>query len=629
MSEFAASFGRLVGNHLWQSTGFAAVAVLLALALKVNHARARYWLWLAASVKFLVPFSALAAIGGTLGRWLVPATPVSRVPLVMQQIVQPFAPVPDVAVPVAAAAPAPSLIPTALLALWLCGFFAVLLYGWVRWRRVAAAVRSAKPLTEGREIEAWGRLASRLTDIRLVSSTAKLEPGVFGIFRPVLWLPAGIGNRLEDAELEAILAHELCHVRRRDNLLSVIHMAVEALFWFHPLVWWLGARLEEERERACDEEVVRMGGEPQIYAESILKVCEFYLASPVACAAGVTGGELKKRIEGIMTNQFARNLSHGKKMLLASAAILAAAGPVVLGVIGSPVGQALAQRAPARKTAGAAGPSFEVASVRLSDPKAAAQPANVRERGLVGVGGRFDMPRINLTYLVMRAFDVESRQISGPNWMNEQTYDVFATAPAAASSAQIPLMFQSLLVERFKMRYHLEDPVTQVYALVVTPGGSKLKAGQPDDDPLNYGQIATKPAAGGPPVVSARTSQYGVYRLTPANGIVHYEYLNITMKALAQFLGREHGPLELPVVDMTGLSGEYQATLDIPLGQVHCASSGYPTDQSQGEPVPMASDPCGSTIRASLEKQGLRLVRRSIPYRKVVIDSMERTPTEN
>ena len=108
-------------------------------------------------------------------------------------------------------------------------------------------------------------------------------------------------------------------------------MAVEAIFWFHPLVWWLGARLEEEGERACDEEAVQMGGEPQIYAESILKVCEFYLASPVACAAGVTGGELKKRIEGIMSNPFTRKLSYGKKMLLASAATLVISGPIVIG----------------------------------------------------------------------------------------------------------------------------------------------------------------------------------------------------------------------------------------------------------------------------------------------------------
>ena len=278
-------------------------------------------------------------------------------------------------------------------------------------------------------------------------------------------------------------------------------------------------------------------------------------------------------------------------------------------------------------TARAAAPSFEVASVKLHDPKAAAQPSN--ERGLVGVGGRFEMPGVTLTYLAARAFDVEARQIAGPAWMDNQTYDVFATAPATASSGQIPLMFENLLAARFKMKHHLENPVTPVYALVVAAGGSKLKPGQPDDDPHNYGQIASKAAPGGPPTASARTSQYGVYRLSMARDAVHYEYLNITMKGLAQFLGREHGPLELPVVDATGLSGEYQVPLDIPPGQAHCGSGGFPTDQGEGAPMATASDPCGGTIRASLQKQGLRLVRRSVPYRKVVIDSIERTPSEN
>src|ERR1039458_4843958 len=318
--ELAASFGRLAANHLWQSTGFAAVAVLLALALRANTARARYWLWLTASVKFLIPFSVLAAIGGSLGRWLVPTVPVSRFPSVMEEIVKPFTPLQDALLPAASVPlPAtPALLPPVLLALWLCGFAAVLLYWWVRWRRVAAAVRASLPLTQGREVESLHRLqwggppGLPSSTVSLVSSTASLEPGIFGIFRPVLWLPAGIANRLEDAELEAILAHELCHARRRDNLTAAIHMAVEAIFWFHPLVWWWGALLSKERERACDEEVVRMGGEPQIYAESILKVCEFYLASPVACAAGVTGGELKKRIEGIMTNRFTRKLSNAR-----------------------------------------------------------------------------------------------------------------------------------------------------------------------------------------------------------------------------------------------------------------------------------------------------------------------------
>ncbi len=156
------------------------------------------------------------------------------------------------------------------------------------------------------------------------------------------------------------------------------------------------------------------------------------------------------------------------------------------------------------------------------------------------------------------------------------------------------LMFQNLLAERFKMKYHLENPVTPVYALVAAPGGPKLKTGLPDDDPYNYGQIATKAGAAGRPTASARTSQFGVYSLTMVNEGAHYEYLNITMKALAQVLGRERGPLELPVVDMTGLTGEYQVTLDIPTGQIHCTNSGFPTDQVEGETVPEAADPVGT-----------------------------------
>ena len=69
------------------------------------------------------------------------------------------------------------------------------------------------------------------------------------------------------------MAHEVCHVRRRDNLTAALHMLVEAAFWFHPLVWWLGARLVAERERACDEAVLRLGRRPEAYAEGILKVC--------------------------------------------------------------------------------------------------------------------------------------------------------------------------------------------------------------------------------------------------------------------------------------------------------------------------------------------------------------------
>ena len=82
---------------------------------------------------------------------------------------------------------------------------------------------------------------------------------MFGVWKPVLLLPDGIQERMTPAQLQAVLAHELCHVSRQDNLTAAIHMVVEAIFWFHPFVWWIRARSVEERERACDEEVLEPG----------------------------------------------------------------------------------------------------------------------------------------------------------------------------------------------------------------------------------------------------------------------------------------------------------------------------------------------------------------------------------
>jgi beta-lactamase regulating signal transducer with metallopeptidase domain len=102
-------------------------------------------------------------------------------------------------------------------------------------------------------------------------------------------LPEGIFDRLTVPQLKGVIAHELCHVHYRDNVIAAIHMFVETLFWFHPLVWWIGRRMVEERERACDEEVLRLGSEPRVYAEGILNVCKLYVESPLVCVAGITG----------------------------------------------------------------------------------------------------------------------------------------------------------------------------------------------------------------------------------------------------------------------------------------------------------------------------------------------------
>src|SRR5207249_3925948 len=102
----------------------------------------------------------------------------------------------------------PSILPPLLQCLWICGCLGVLVCWSVRWRRVQTAVRLARPSTEGREWEALRRierLAGARRPTRLVASDSSMEPGVFGIFRPVLMLPAGVVQRLDGHQLDAIL----------------------------------------------------------------------------------------------------------------------------------------------------------------------------------------------------------------------------------------------------------------------------------------------------------------------------------------------------------------------------------------------------------------------------------------
>ncbi len=163
---------------------------------------------------------------------------------------------------------------------------------------------------------------------------------MFGIFHPVLLLPEGIAIRLTQIQLRAVVTHELCHVRRLDNLTATLHMLVEAVFWFHPLVWWLGVQMVDERERACDEEVLHAGNQAEVYAETILKVCEFYLQPPLTCMSGITGSDLKKRVERIMRNDVGENLKIRKKLLLAIVGATALALSVVVGALTAPAATA-------------------------------------------------------------------------------------------------------------------------------------------------------------------------------------------------------------------------------------------------------------------------------------------------
>jgi multidrug efflux system membrane fusion protein len=108
---------------------------------------------------------------------------------------------------------------------------------------------------------------------------------------------------------------------------------VEVLFWFHPLVWWIGAHLVDERERACDEEVLSVGNAPGEYAEGILNVCKSYLESPLRCVSGVSGSNLKTRVQAILAGRVGSEMSFAKRIALVVAGAVALAAPIMIGAM--------------------------------------------------------------------------------------------------------------------------------------------------------------------------------------------------------------------------------------------------------------------------------------------------------
>jgi len=578
-SSARAVMGPLLANHLWQSTLFAGVAGLLALALRKNRAEARCWLWRAASVKFLIPFSMLVGIGSHLA-WSKVAAVTPTGFGVMQEIGQPFAATkPGHAVGSAAPsafAATGRVAPFFLLAIWLCGCMGVLVYWWLRWRRMKAIVRAAVLLETGRELEVLRRIERGGEiggGIKLVVSESALEPGIVGISRPVMLLPSGMSERLTDVQLEAILRHEACHVRCRDNLAAAVHMLVEAVFWFYPLVWWIGARLIDERERACDEEVLRLGSEPQAYAEGILKVCEFYLESPLVCVAGVTGSNLKKRMEAIMIHRAAGKLGWGKKMLLAMVAAAALVGPVAIG-LANPA----SSRAQAGSTTSPA--AFENVSIRPIEPGSGEKLSRI---GLKP--GGFEATNIPLAQLIEFAYGLGESQLSGgPAWVTSERYDLNATVDASVSDVQLRKGLQSLLVDRFKLAIHPETKEAPVYELLVAKGGPKMNEVQLPSTAPKKSMIQFQPG-------QLTGHQVGMVQLA---------------RALSHLAGRL-------VIDKTGLTGLYDFRLQWTAAH---ASPAVP----EGSLTP---DEITSLLAGVQEQLGLEMNEQTAPVDMLVIDHAE------
>ena len=262
----------------------------------------------------------------------------------------------------------------------------------------------------------------------------------------------------------------------------------------------------------------------------------------------------------------------------------------------------------------AARPEFEVASVKKSAPAVAGQ---------VNIGVHIDGAMVRYSTLPMRsyirmAYRVSDYQVLGPDWLATENFDIAAKLPEGATRAQLPEMIQSLLAERFKLVLHRDKKEFPVYALVVAKNGPKLKESPPDSSPGANTTVDVNVTAGrGGGVIdmgNGSTIGYGRDRL---------EAKKVTLSALAVAVERL---LDRPVVDMTGIAGTYDFSLEYSWDELRSlvrTSSGGATE------LPANPDAPGNSIFTSLAAFGLKLEPRKAPIEVLVVDRIERTPTEN
>ena len=338
-------------------------------------------------------------------------------------------------------------------------------------------------------------------------------------------------------------------MRRRDNLTAAMHMSVEAVFWFHPLVWRIGARLVATREQACDEHVVAETAEPIAYAEGIVSVCRRYLETPHMAVAGVGGADLQARIDAILANRIGLRLTLLKRLVLAAVAALSLLVPVVTGAIEAAAFAAGQLSNPLIGPAIDPESRFEVVSIKRSDASA--------QLRFGMTPGRIDLVGVPVRMVV--AMVLPLRRVFGwPDGIDTERYTIAAKMPDGAPQAALLVAIRNLLKDRFKLVTHQETRELPVYNLVLAHSDGRLgpalkeSSAECQTAAKEYFEAVRRGApTQAPPAAVARcvSSQPGIGTLS-MNGTP----LGALVNLLPQFVDRQ-------VIDRTGLTGIYDLTL--------------------------------------------------------------------
>jgi bla regulator protein BlaR1 len=516
----------------------------------------------------------------------------------------------------------PSTLSTLVRAGWFVGAILFLIPVAVALGRLGPLRRRGLPWLKGeplvREIAAEAGIR-RPVDILLHDDVA--TPLTCGFARPAIVLPSDAG-KWSDVDVRQAVVHELEHVRRADWPVQLVARIVCALYWFHPLAWIAWRHLCLEAERACDDAVLG-GAERTAYAEQLVTLAGRLSHRNMQPALSMANrSDLSARVTAVLDSDQAR----GRAGMLRAAAIAGVAALVVLAI--SP----LRAVSGSRLQAPAAGPTFEVASVK----------PNKSNDGRVFFqnqpGGRFTATNVTLRMLIRQAYQLQDFQISGgPGWLNDDHFDIVAKADAAQLDAflaeqhtgptPIQLMIRGLLSERFNLAVHNETKDLPIYALVLARAdgrlGPDLKKSEIDCAAFmaagrgrgRGGPPPAPPAPGDRPGTPGSLGSMSCgFRIGIGNIVAGGASLSQLASSLSMFTGRV-------VLDKTGLAGGFDISLTWTPEQG--------PQRPPGAPDVAPIDPNGPSIFTALQEQlGLKLDGQRGPVEVLVIDRAEH-PTPN
>jgi uncharacterized protein (TIGR03435 family) len=481
---------------------------------------------------------------------------------------------------------------------WVVGFWLIgatafslrLLGGWILAQRLRYRMVRAASLEWQRALDRLKARISVTRPVRLLVSGLLEAPAAIGWFRPVVLVPAGALAGPPSAPMEALLLHELAHIRRYDYLVNILQSVVESIFFYHPAVWWVSGHMRTERELCCDDIAVSVTGDAVGYARALAEFDSARFIQPGVVAAN--GGSVADRIARLLgqSSTSRRAAASGTGTAIAPALILLTIG--AWAVLAQPTAR----------------PQFEVASIK---PSVSQRIMNVRP-----LPGRLTADA-TLQILMQYAYGVW-KIVGGPNWLTSSRYQIDATADAAANRDQMFLMLQSLLEDRFQLKTHRDTEELPVFALVPDKGSLKLPPPKEGacvdsavDAPSEWTGAGRMAAPGEVQPTKGRCGS-AVVTLGPRGAQMKGGKISMPelARALSMLLGRS-------VIDRTGFTGLFDLQLDF-----------LPDDTTPSMPPPPPdsgiSDITGASIAQALQQQlGLRLQSTRGPVQVIVVDQAE------